>query len=419
MARISLELGSRGTAPLRVADRDPDRRLHRARCDASSSSAPAGASTRSCARSPRSPRAPEAAARRRATPASPPTPRSCADATRRRPAGAGRRRARERGVDLVVVGPEAPLVAGLADALRGRGHRRASARAPPRPRLEGSKAYAKEVMHAAGVPTARHAVVDDGRRRPRSRSAAATPVVIKADGLAAGKGVVIAPTRPRRGDALAGDARRAPLRRHARCVVEEFLEGDELSLLALCDGAARCRWRPRATTSASATATAARTPAGWARSRRCRRSPTSCVDAHRAEVHQPVRRRAGAARHAVPRRALRRADAHRRRARGCSSSTCASAIPRRRPCCRGCAATCSTCSSARRARAAWPAPSLEWDARSAVTRRARLARLPGVVVLRRRHRGPRPRARRRSRSRTRAPPRAATTWSPPAVACST
>jgi phosphoribosylamine--glycine ligase len=140
--------------------------------------------------------------------------------------------ARSRAVDLVVPGPEASLVAGIADALAETGiacfgPSRAAAR------LEGSKAFAKEVMAAAGIPTARHAVVDDVDSG--LAAIASYPAVIKADGLAAGKGVVIAED-----EAEARAALEAFL--VERChgdfpvVVEEHLEGDEVSLLALCDG---------------------------------------------------------------------------------------------------------------------------------------------------------------------------------------
>jgi phosphoribosylamine--glycine ligase len=140
--------------------------------------------------------------------------------------------ARDAGVDLVVVGPEAPLVAGLADALRAAGVRCFGPVAAAA-QLEGSKAFSKEIMAAAGVPTAAYEVVGD----VETGMAAITsyPAVIKADGLAAGKGVVIA--------ADAAEARAAleemlVARRFGDVpvVVEEFLEGDELSLLALCDG---------------------------------------------------------------------------------------------------------------------------------------------------------------------------------------
>jgi phosphoribosylamine--glycine ligase len=142
------------------------------------------------------------------------------------------RLARERAVDLVVAGPEAPLVAGLADTLARDGIRCFGPSAAAA-RLEGSKAFSKEVMAAAGVPTAAHAVVEtvaDGLAAIERY-----PVVIKADGLAAGKGVIIAQDE---------QAARAALedllveRRFGteRVVVEEHLGGEELSLLALCDG---------------------------------------------------------------------------------------------------------------------------------------------------------------------------------------
>jgi phosphoribosylamine---glycine ligase len=135
-------------------------------------------------------------------------------------------------VDLVLVGPEAPLVAGVSDALREAGvpcfgPSRAAAR------LEGSKAFCKEVMEAAGVATAAYRVVED----PQSGLEAidSYPVVIKADGLAAGKGVVIAGDEAEARETLEAllVQRRFDTR---RVVVEEHLEGEELSLLALCDG---------------------------------------------------------------------------------------------------------------------------------------------------------------------------------------
>jgi phosphoribosylamine--glycine ligase len=136
------------------------------------------------------------------------------------------------GVDLTVVGPEAPLVAGLVDELQSRGR---AAFGPSRAaaRLEGSKAFAKEVMEAAGVPTAAWTPVDD-----IDEGMAAIeryPVVLKFDGLAAGKGVVIAEDEPSAHVALHDflvDQRFGP----GSVVVEEYLEGEELSLLALCDG---------------------------------------------------------------------------------------------------------------------------------------------------------------------------------------
>ena len=126
--------------------------------------------------------------------------------------------ARELAIDLVVVGPELPLVEGVADALRKNGvaifgpSRAAAA-------IEGSKSFAKDVMRAAGVPTA------------QALSVARPPCVIKADGLAAGKGVFVCRTQEELEMALpAAAALGQPL------VIEELLEGPEVSVFALCDG---------------------------------------------------------------------------------------------------------------------------------------------------------------------------------------
>jgi phosphoribosylamine---glycine ligase len=140
--------------------------------------------------------------------------------------------ARREAVDLVVVGPEAPLVDGLVDRLAEAGIAAFGPRAAAA-RLEGSKAFAKEVMEAAGVPTAgwsEHDTVEGALAAIDSY-----PAVLKADGLAAGKGVAIAETEAEARVALEemlverrfGDT---------SVVVEEHLVGDELSLLALCDG---------------------------------------------------------------------------------------------------------------------------------------------------------------------------------------
>ncbi len=144
------------------------------------------------------------------------------------------RAARERSVDLVVVGPEAPLVAGAVDALEEAGVP-AFGPSAAAAELEGSKAFAKELMREAGVPTAEHVLLR-GREEAEARLAGASyPLVLKADGLTAGKGVVIC--------ADEGEARAAldvffTERRFGETpvVLEDFLEGEELSLLALCDG---------------------------------------------------------------------------------------------------------------------------------------------------------------------------------------
>jgi len=138
---------------------------------------------------------------------------------------------RER-IDLVVVGPEAPLVAGVGDALAAADVRCFGPGAGAA-RLEGSKAFCKEVMVAARVPTAAYAVVTDVASGMAAISG--YPVVIKADGLAAGKGVIIAAD-----EAQARTALTELLVEHRfateQVLVEEFLDGEELSLLALCDG---------------------------------------------------------------------------------------------------------------------------------------------------------------------------------------
>jgi phosphoribosylamine---glycine ligase len=136
------------------------------------------------------------------------------------------------GMDLVVIGPEAPLVAGLADECAAAGVACFGPTAAAA-RLEGSKAFAKEVMAAAGVPTGGYAVVESVDAGLAAIDG--YPAVIKADGLAAGKGVVIAAD-----EAAAREGLEAMLveRRFGDTpvVVEEFLDGDELSLLAICDG---------------------------------------------------------------------------------------------------------------------------------------------------------------------------------------
>jgi phosphoribosylamine--glycine ligase len=140
---------------------------------------------------------------------------------------------RAEAVDLVVVGPEAPLVAGVTDALAAAGIRCFGPSAAAA-ELEGSKAFCKEIMAAVGIPTAAHAVVTD----PQAGLAAITgyPAVIKADGLAAGKGVIIAQDESEAVEALT-DLLVGRRFGTERVVVEEFLEGEELSLLAICDGA--------------------------------------------------------------------------------------------------------------------------------------------------------------------------------------
>jgi phosphoribosylamine---glycine ligase len=144
--------------------------------------------------------------------------------------------ARSLGAELTVVGPEAPLVAGVADGLRAEGLRVVGPGAEAA-QLEGSKIFAKKFMAEYGIPTAGYATANSLAEARAALDRFDYPVVLKADGLAAGKGVIIAADRA---EALAaveslisgahvGEA-------GARLVMEEFLTGEEVSFIALCDG---------------------------------------------------------------------------------------------------------------------------------------------------------------------------------------
>jgi phosphoribosylamine--glycine ligase len=143
-------------------------------------------------------------------------------------------RAVEEEIDLAVIGPEVPLVAGLADALEEAGVP-AFGPSAAAARIEASKLYAKRVMADAGVPTASHAVLPGRDEALEQLSRAAYPTVLKADGLAGGKGVLICATEAEAREAVEaffverrfGDT---------EVLLEEHLTGEELSLLALCDG---------------------------------------------------------------------------------------------------------------------------------------------------------------------------------------
>lgn len=131
------------------------------------------------------------------------------------------------GVDLVVVGPEAPLVAGVADAVRAAGIA-CFGPSGAAAQLEGSKAFAKQVMAGAEVPTALAHVCDNAEQVAAALDSFGPPYVVKDDGLAAGKGVIVT------------DDRQAAIDHAASCdrvVIEEFLDGPEVSLFAITDGA--------------------------------------------------------------------------------------------------------------------------------------------------------------------------------------
>lgn len=141
-----------------------------------------------------------------------------------------------RGIDLVIVGPETPLAGGLADRLRAEG-RLVVGPSAAAAQIEASKAFSKEVMRAAGVRTARSETFDDLARALAYVAAHAEPLVVKASGLAAGKGAVVCAKRTEAATALTmmmadgalGDAGRI-------VVVEEFLDGEEMSVLAVTNG---------------------------------------------------------------------------------------------------------------------------------------------------------------------------------------
>ena len=142
--------------------------------------------------------------------------------------------AKEHGVDLVAIGPEAGLVAGAVDALEEAG---IPAFGPSKAaaELEGSKAFAKELMEEARVPTASHVLLHSREQALEGLAATNYPTVLKADGLAAGKGVIICQSEAEAREAV--DVFFTEQRFGATMVVlEQFLEGEELSLLALCDG---------------------------------------------------------------------------------------------------------------------------------------------------------------------------------------
>ena len=144
--------------------------------------------------------------------------------------------ARKEKIDLVVPGPELPLTKGITDRMREAG---IPCFGPDAywARLEGSKAFAKDVMNRAGVPTAHSQVFTDPDKAKNAVVKLGAPLVVKADGLAAGKGVVVAMTTQEALDAVDDImCKRAHGAAGAKLVIEEFLVGEEASFLCLCDG---------------------------------------------------------------------------------------------------------------------------------------------------------------------------------------
>lgn len=146
--------------------------------------------------------------------------------------------------DLVVIGPEAPLAAGVSDALRARGYA-VFGPSQAAARLESSKIFAKQFMQQHGIPTARAEACETLAAARRALAGYDFPVVIKADGLAAGKGVVVAADAAEAEAALAAMFGGKLGAAGQRVLVEECLAGEEVSLLALCDGE-RCELLPPA-----------------------------------------------------------------------------------------------------------------------------------------------------------------------------
>jgi phosphoribosylamine--glycine ligase len=180
--------------------------------------------------------------------------------------------------DLVVVGPEAPLVAGVADAVRAAGiacFGPSSAAA----RLEGSKSFAKSVMTAARVPTAEARTCDDPAQVGAALDLFGPPYVVKADGLAAGKGVIVTDDR---------DAALAHAAACGRVIVEEYLDGPEVSLFVVTDGVTAVPLLPAqdfkrigdGDTGPNTGGMGAYTPLAWA--------PDGLVDDVMADVVRPI-----------------------------------------------------------------------------------------------------------------------------------
>ncbi len=143
--------------------------------------------------------------------------------------------AKENQPNLTVIGPEAPLCAGLADALEAEGFRVFGPRQAAA-ELEGSKEFAKEIMKAAGVPTSGYAVFTEAKFACEYVREQGAPIVIKADGLAAGKGVTVAETVEQAEEAIQDALGGAFGDAGSRVVIEDFLVGEEASILALIDG---------------------------------------------------------------------------------------------------------------------------------------------------------------------------------------
>ena len=285
--------------------------------------------------------------------------------------------------------------------------RRSSPASSTRSRTAGIPAFGPSARGRAarGLEGLRQGADGGGRRADRRRTRSSRsreealahsprsyPVVLKADGLAAGKGVIICAGRGRgaRRRSTSSSPSSASARRRSCSRSSSRARSSRCSRSATAR--TWCRWRRRRTTSGSSTATRARTPAAWAATRRCPASTRPRSSEIVGAVHQPIVDGDGRARHPVPRRPLRRADDRPPTGRRCSSSTPASATPRRRRCCRGCAPTCVDLCRAAREPGGLAGVERRVRPRLGGDRRARLGRLPGELLEGRRDQ----RARRRA-----------------------
>jgi phosphoribosylamine--glycine ligase len=179
--------------------------------------------------------------------------------------------AKEERIGLTVVGPEVPLLLGLVDRFEAEGlpvfgPRKQAAM------LEGSKRFAKEFMKKYAIPTAKFRSFSNPEEAKQYVREQGAPIVVKADGLAAGKGVVVARTIAEAEEAIVEAMEKKVFGEAGKeVVIEEFLNGQEFSLMAFLMDKPSSRWWWCKTTSQCMMATVARTPAGWARIRPCRK----------------------------------------------------------------------------------------------------------------------------------------------------
>ena len=243
--------------------------------------------------------------------------------------------------DLFVVGPEAPLVDGLADRLRS-ASRRVFGPGADGARLEGSKAWMKEVLVKAGVPTARHGAFTDEAAALAFLDVMSDLFVVKTDGLAAGKGVLVTEDRDEAADAvrsyLSGDAFGDAGR---TVVIEEGLTGPELSLLAICDGRTAVPLAPAQDYKRIGDGDAGPNTGGMGAYSPVPVATDAIVDSLMDDAVGPTL--AALRRQGIDYRGVLYCGLMFTPTRRCSNTTCASATRRPRSCCHGWRAASPTC----------------------------------------------------------------------------